>query len=42
MQVDFSAPDIQGRPDTVQNDGISGRERKSGRDMSDLADILIG
>lgn len=43
VQVDFSATDSPNRPDTVQNDGISGRERKSGRDRdSDLSDILIG
>lgn len=41
VQVDFSAPDA-GRPDTVQNDEFSGRERKGGRELSDLADILIG
>ncbi|XP_055585542.1 transmembrane protein 132E, partial [Uranotaenia lowii] len=54
VQVDFSSTtsgDSAGtggnggglRPDTVQNDGTVGRERKpSGRDLSDLADILIG
>ena len=44
VQVDFSTPDNPSRPDTVQNDGISGRERKSGRDrdVNDLSDILIG
>lgn len=44
VQVDFSAPETQNRPDTVQNDGISGRERKGGRDrdVNDLSDILIG
>lgn len=45
VQVDFSTADAQNnRPDTVQNDGISGRERKSGkdRDPNDLSDILIG
>lgn len=41
VQVDFNAME-QGRPDTVQNDGISGRERKGNRDSGDLADILIG
>lgn len=44
VQVDFSTTDAPNRPDTVQNDGISGRERKSGRDrdVNDLSDILIG
>lgn len=42
VEVDFSAPDVSGRQDTVQNDGFSGRERKSGREASDLSDILIG
>lgn len=44
VQVDFSTTDTPNRPDTVQNDGISGRERKSGRDrdVNDLSDILIG
>jgi transmembrane protein 132 len=45
VQVDFSTSDnTPSRPDTVQNDGISGRERKNGRDkdVNDLSDILIG
>lgn len=42
VQVDFNSNDSSGRSDTVQNDGISGRERKISRDPSDLADILIG
>ena len=44
VQVDFSATEAPNRPDTVQNDGISGRERKGGRDrdVNDLSDILIG
>lgn len=42
VQVDFNSNDSSGRSDTVQNDGISGRERKISRDSSDLADILIG
>lgn len=44
VQVDFSTTDSPNRPDTVQNDGISGRERKGGRDrdVNDLSDILIG
>lgn len=44
VQVDFSTSDTPNRPDTVQNDGISGRERKSerDRDVNDLSDILIG
>lgn len=45
VQVDFSTTEqSQNRPDTVQNDGISGRERKYGKDkdLNDLSDILIG
>jgi transmembrane protein 132 len=44
VQVDFTSSDPPSRPDTVQNDGISGRERKGGRDRdaNDLSDILIG
>uniref|UniRef100_A0A182ITC8 Transmembrane protein TMEM132 C-terminal domain-containing protein n=1 Tax=Anopheles atroparvus TaxID=41427 RepID=A0A182ITC8_ANOAO len=43
VQVDFSASDMSTRPDTVQNDGVAGRERnKPGRELSDLEDILIG
>jgi transmembrane protein 132 len=44
VQVDFStSSDTPSRPDTVQNDGISGRERKNGRDRDpiDLSDVLI-
>lgn len=40
VQVDFNS--LDSRPDTVQNDGITGRDRKPGRDMSDLSDVLIG
>ncbi|EAT43715.1 AAEL004880-PA, partial [Aedes aegypti] len=44
VQVDFSSSDIGTRPDTVQNDGIAGRDRKyQGRELSGkLDDILIG
>ena len=44
VQVDFSSSDIGTRPDTVQNDGIAGRDRKyQGRELSgSLNDILIG
>lgn len=44
VQVDFTSSDPPSRPDTVQNDGISGRERKGNRDRdaNDLSDILIG
>lgn len=43
VQVDFSASDMNTRPDTVQNDGVAGRDRnKSGRELNDLEDILIG
>lgn len=40
VQVDFSSSDIGTRPDTVQNDGIAGRDRKPGRELSDLRDII--
>lgn len=40
VQVDFNSFDGQNKPDTVQNDGITGRERKSGRDSGDLSDII--
>lgn len=45
VQVDFSATEqALNRPDTVQNDGISGRDRKFGKEkeVNDLSDILIG
>lgn len=43
VQVDFTSSEAPpSRPDTVQNDGISGRERKRDRDVNDLSDILIG
>lgn len=42
VQVDFTSTETPNRPDTVQNDGFSNRERKGGRDLGDLADILIG
>ncbi|XP_039435014.1 transmembrane protein 132E [Culex pipiens pallens] len=45
VQVDFSSSsDLSAatRPDTVQNDGISGRDRKPGSEYSNLDDILIG
>ena len=42
VEVDFNVMESPSRPDTVQNDGTLGRERKYGRDSSDLADILIG
>uniref|UniRef100_A0A182K5L3 Transmembrane protein 132C n=1 Tax=Anopheles christyi TaxID=43041 RepID=A0A182K5L3_9DIPT len=43
VHVDFSGTDKNIKSDTVQNDGAIGRERtKSGKDMSDLEDILIG
>uniref|UniRef100_A0A182NN33 Transmembrane protein family 132 middle domain-containing protein n=1 Tax=Anopheles dirus TaxID=7168 RepID=A0A182NN33_9DIPT len=43
VQVDFSTSDMNTRPDTLQNDGAVGRDRsKSGRELSDLEDILIG
>ena len=49
VDVDFSASEVPQRPDFVQNDGggsvgsgHNGRDRKNGRDMSDLHDILKG
>lgn len=43
VQVDFNTIEAIGRPDTVQNDGILGKERKGGNgDHTDLEDILIG
>uniref|UniRef100_A0A8W7JGN5 Transmembrane protein 132C n=1 Tax=Anopheles albimanus TaxID=7167 RepID=A0A8W7JGN5_ANOAL len=43
VHVDFSGAEISTRPDTVQNDGVVGRDRtKPGRELSDLEDILIG
>lgn len=42
VQVDFSATEqALNRPDTVQNDGISGRDRKFGKEkeVNDLSDI---
>lgn len=40
VQVDFSSADNAHKPDTVQNDGIAGRERKGPRDSGDLSDII--
>lgn len=44
VEVDFGGLDSKtdSRPDTVQNDGTSNRDRYRGRDLGDLADILIG
>lgn len=43
VQVDFTSTETPSRPDTVQNDGFSNRERKGGREMGgELTDILIG
>ena len=43
VQVDFTSPESANRPETVQNDGTTGRDRKGSRnDMGDLNDILIG
>lgn len=46
VEVDFgnnnSASDEKSRPDTVQNDGFSNRDRYRGKELGDLADILIG
>lgn len=42
VQVDFNTVDFPDSPDTFQNDGASGRDRKSNQDPSLLSDILIG
>lgn len=42
VQVDFNTVDFPDSPDTFQNDGVSGRDRKSNQDPSLLSDILIG
>ncbi|XP_055390024.1 transmembrane protein 132E [Condylostylus longicornis] len=40
VQVDFNTGDNAAKPDTVQNDGILGRDRKGLRDSGDLNDII--
>lgn len=40
VQVDFNTVEFPDSPDTFQNDGVSGRDRKSNQDT--LTDILIG
>lgn len=42
VQVDFNTVDFPDNPDTFQNDGVSGRDRKPNQDPSLLSDILIG
>lgn len=43
VHVDFSSSDKNIKSDAVQNDGAIGRDRtKSGKELSDLEDILIG
>lgn len=42
VQVDFNTIDFPDSPDTFQNDGVSGRDRKPNQDPSLLSDILIG
>lgn len=41
VQVDFNTVEFPDNPDTFQNDGVSGRDRKPYQDPS-LSDILIG
>lgn len=41
VQVDFNTVEFPDSPDTFQNDGVSGRDRKPNQDPS-LSDILIG
>lgn len=41
VQVDFNTVEFPENSDTFQNDGVSGRDRKSNNDPS-LSDILIG
>lgn len=42
VQVDFNAIEFPDNPDTFQNDGVSGRDRKPNHDSNFLSDILIG
>lgn len=42
VQVDFNTVEFPDSPDTFQNDGVSGRDRKSNQDSNMLTDILIG
>lgn len=42
VQVDFNAVEFPENSDTFQNDGVTGRDRKSNHDLSLLNDILIG
>lgn len=42
VQVDFNTVEFPDNPDTFQNDGVSGRDRKSNQDSNMLTDILIG
>lgn len=42
VQVDFNTVEFPDNPDTFQNDGVSGRDRKSNQDSNTLTDILIG
>lgn len=42
VQVDFNTVDFPDSPDTFQNDGVSGRDRKPNQDSYPLTDILIG
>lgn len=42
VQVDFNTVEFPDSPDTFQNDGVSGRDRKSNADSNTLTDILIG
>lgn len=42
VQVDFNAVEFPDNPDTFQNDGVSGRDRKPNHDSNFLSDILIG
>ncbi|XP_052132201.1 transmembrane protein 132B, partial [Frankliniella occidentalis] len=47
VEVNFASSDVAQRPEFVQNDGggmagSGGKDRKGGRDMPDLQDILIG
>ncbi|KAK3912238.1 Transmembrane protein 132B, partial [Frankliniella fusca] len=47
VEVNFASSDVAQRPEFVQNDGggmggSGGKDRKGGRDLPDLQDILIG
>ncbi|XP_036319877.1 transmembrane protein 132C isoform X1 [Rhagoletis pomonella] len=42
VEVDFNNFDNSNKLESIQNDGIVGKDRKSFRDNGDLADIIVG